>query len=126
MKPYNLERKEFNLERAIEGEPIITRDGHAAKLLMDNAGGKYHLIAAYSEMVDGTEQWIPETYNKAGLILEGQTSGNDLFMHSKKEGWINIYLSDDTIYRGIYEDEGLALANSDDGVVDTIKIEWDE
>lgn len=117
--------KPFDLEKALSGEPVVTRDGRPVKI----AG--YNPDAIKS---DKLSTWI---HGKAVHFYEDgmwdtRESDYDLFMVEppkvKKEGWINIYEDNPGRFPGkIWETEKEAFGfNSSVKKVATIKIEWEE
>ena len=121
--------KPFNLEKALAGEPVVTRDGRTVKIAGYNpdaepsyqlAGWKGGLLHAWD--VDGT-------YNtsKSECFL-------DLFMAEnpkvKKEGWVNVYppeypFQSCIVSNGyISEEDAKKLASKH--ILATVKIEWEE
>jgi hypothetical protein len=78
--------KEFNLERALAGEPVITRDGRkVTQLTLLQVNNRYSLIG----VVDG----LLETFTDEGVYdYERDFTDTDLFMvEQKKSVWVNVY-----------------------------------
>lgn len=123
--------KPFDLERALAGDPVVTRDGRKAKIIYHYLKGAiYYSIVAVVEEDDDTETVL--TYTLDGEAFIGNRSMNDLFMDSiKHEGWINIYRSEDFLnphYAGkaIYDTEKRAKTGATSNCIATTKIEWEE
>jgi hypothetical protein len=75
--------KPFDLEAALRGEPVITRDGRPVKIAGYNADAKEHSqILSWAD--GGTiSSWVDGKYHSSG------ESGNDLFMAPKeRKEWI--------------------------------------
>jgi hypothetical protein len=78
--------KPFNLERALAGDPVVTRDGKpVTQLTLFNISGRFPLVGVVD---NSNESWTP-----TGLLCaNGQTSCFDLFMAPKKRTvWVNLY-----------------------------------
>lgn len=116
--------KPFNLEQALAGAPVITRDGMRVIRLIElpEAKPKSRLVAVF-------EDGETATFHKGGRYYSMRDSSLDLFMATtKKEGWINVYNvhSLDVTGKNIYPTEEAALANKVFDCITTIKIEWEE
>ncbi len=81
--------KPFNLEKALAGEPVVTRCGHKVTDLKHypEATQVAFCIAA---LVHGHTVEV-ETFKKSGAFTAGE-NGFDLFM-AEPEIWVNIYYS---------------------------------
>lgn len=116
--------KPFNLEQALAGKPVMTREGRKV----------VHIFYAEeacenSQVICVFETGVVFLYYKDGTYTAYASSLNDLFMApTKKEGWINVYnvLSLDVTGKNIYPTEEAALANKGCDCIATIKIEWEE
>jgi hypothetical protein len=78
--------KPFNLERALAGDPVVTRDGRpVTQLTLFNIPGRFPLVGVVD---NSNESWTP-----TGLFcVNGKTSYFDLFMAPKKRTvWVNLY-----------------------------------
>jgi len=127
--------KPFDLEKALAGEPVVTRDGRPVK------------IAAYNPDANDYAQlliWLDgDAYSchRNGKRTKCSESSLDLFMAEKpkvkKEGWVNVFKSkyDDktSIVKTsgkIYGMEEFALNRQNDcfpnHYIATVKIEWEE
>jgi hypothetical protein len=106
--------EKFNLERALAGEPVITRDGRKVTQLVkfDSPEAIYPLVG----VVDGdSKSW---TINGKYSIINGDTPmGADLFMKPKENAiWVNIYKDEyGKLYTGgiDYNSEELAKTSAD-------------
>ena len=80
--------KPFNLEAALAGEPVVTRDGRDVTNLVyfPDAGGVYKIAGVLDECV--------ETFTEEGFFFNYEAqSAHDLFMKPKKRTvWVNLYL----------------------------------
>lgn len=74
----------FNLKRALNGEPVITRDGRQVKKLIQiSTSTKIHSILAWIDK----EYYLFDDEGKHDML-----ESNDLFMVSEvMEGWFNVY-----------------------------------
>ena len=116
--------KPFNLEQALAGAPVITREGTEVIRLftVPEANPEHRLVAVFDN------GGVITSYED-GRYHVAQDYYNDLFMApTKKEGWINVYnvYSLDVTGRNIYPTEEAALANKGFDCIATIKIEWEE
>ena|ERR1700686_121316 len=88
--------KPFNLQDALAGKPVVTRDGKAVKQLAFFPEAEKYSVIAYSA---GDEV---DTYTKDGRFLNYgavNDSSRDLFMAgTMKTGWVNIYRSNLTAW----------------------------
>jgi hypothetical protein len=78
--------KEFNLERALAGEPVITRDGRpVTQLTLFEIGGNFPLKGVVDRNFG--------TFTKTGSFHENRENHPwDLFMAPEKKFiWVNIY-----------------------------------
>jgi len=115
--------KPFNLEQALAGKPVMTREGRKVVRIFyaEEACENSQVICVF-------ETGVVFPYYKDGAYTTS-SSVNDLVMApTKKEGWINIYnvLSLDVTGKNIYPTEEAALANKGCDCIATIKIEWEE
>lgn len=130
--------KPFDLEKALAGEPVITRDGRPVK------------IAGYNSDVDEDVQvlgWlkglknIPDIDTYEGWYADGHYAESenelDLFMAStKKTGWVNLYRNREDkdkieTAQEVCVSQEEALDNYHSGIdmdlyITTVKIEWEE
>lgn len=115
--------KDFNLERALDGDPVVTR-----------AGSKIVRLVHLPEALDDGSRIIAVTEH--GTVLAAYVNGamelsssredkNDLFMESRREGWINIYPNNISGEK-IYKTEESAKNNTGRTLLATVKIEWEE
>ena len=137
MEEKKLNLKPFDIQKAREGKPVCTRDGRKARIIAFDANGGRPIVALVTECDD--EEEIPYTYHCDGSYnCQSIPLDNDLMMLSeKKEGWVNIYKSDNgTYYTGaIFYEKNDALVNTAEikittGIpidcIDTVKINWEE
>ena len=117
--------KPFNLEQALDGAPVVTRNGLPIVEIQYLQTSRQ--VVAVRQEKDGSliSYFIPS--NGAYSLIPNNTT--DLFMApTKKEGWINVYnvLSLDVTGKNIYPTEEAALANKGCDCIATIKIEWEK
>ena len=116
--------KPFNLEAALAGAPVVTRDGRKVTQLHLFSGVTYPLYA----IVD--ERAIPYSWYANGTQSKTESSPIDLFMATvKKKGWISIYpgyVSPPKVKNcsNIYATKEDALHFGGGGI--PIEIEWEE
>lgn len=128
--------KPFNLEAAKAGKPVCTRDGRKARIIsFDRHGEDCPIIAL---VVDSKNAECEEVidYTLDGICNENIINHNkyDLMMlPQKKEGWVNIYKSDNNKYSAllgsayVYKTKVEAELNFDkDNGLAIVKIEWEE
>jgi len=123
--------KEFNLEEAIQGKPVCTRDGHKARIICFDCKNDFPIVALIDN--DGNECVI--NYSTEGKFMNGDDDNLDLMVvGEKKEGWVNLYRSVNGIYLGnnLYDTKEQAIKEGTGGIggvigyVYTSKIEWEE
>lgn len=80
--------KPFDLEKAEQGEKVVTRDGRAVKFIahVPEAGATYRVVA----LIDGTINGFYES----GYYVDGAAHFNDLFMDSETHvGYVNVFVN---------------------------------
>ena len=120
MEDKKLNLKPFDIQKAREGKPVCTRDGHKARIIcFDLKNDEYPIVAAVGN--DSSETLFSYTTN--GEIANGIESDKDLMMlPEKKEGWVNLYKSS----AHSTKEEAMKYRNKCNDYIDTIKIEWEE
>ena len=122
MEEKKLNLKPFDIQKAREGKPVCTRDGRKARIIcFDAKFPKTGNIVTLVEKENGEE--VTLYHYDDGHCSIGRAY--DLMMlPEKKEGWVNLYKSKDTIFKSEKE----AKAHSDDfeNYIATVKIEWEE
>lgn len=117
--------KPFNLEQALAGAPVVTRNGcPIVELKYLQTSGQ--LAVVHKKPDDKLISYFVPCDGKHNNTIEYAT---DLFMApTKKEGWINVYniLSLDVTGKNIYPTEEAALETKGFDCIATIKIEWEE
>ena len=112
--------REFNLDAALKGAPVITRYGHDVSII------------DAKETNDGTTivGWVGDviaTWERDGRHRRNADSSLDLFLAGKEQYYINIYKDDDGMWASehMYETYEMAVAMGEDTpyFYDTIKIE---
>ena len=128
MEEKKLNLKPFDLQKAKAGKPVCTRDGRKARIICFDRQHESNIVALIPEE---NEEYVC-TYNSDGSFRKGTTHENDLMMlPEKKEGWVNVYkMADGQIIIGQYpyesEDYCRNIGRTEDGYINTIKIEWNE
>ena len=129
----NSSLKLFDLKAAKAGKSVYTRDGRKVRILCFDANGSRPIVALVTECDDKEE--IPYKYHCDGSYnCQSIPSDNDLMMlPEKKEGWVNIYKSEDANFPAIlgcayvYNTKEEAINNADpDTTIATVKISWEE
>lgn len=112
--------KPFNLEAAKAGKPICTRDKRKVRIICFNKVDKRPIVALIS---DNEGEFVYE-YLADGKSYNGKDDSYDLMMlPEKKEGWVNLY-DDIPIYDT--KEEALNRRSEIRGLIDTIKVSWEE
>lgn len=119
--------KPFNLEKALAGEKVVTRDGRNIVEIV-----KLNKVMGACNIVGVTEGGIWYSYTSDGCYwTQWGVSDNDLFMTTtKKQGWMNIY--DSHAYNvmagggNIYKTYQEAAENSVGEIITTVMVEWEE
>lgn len=116
--------KPFNLQKAIDGKPIVTRDG---KKVLD-----FHYFkncVQYRQcvvVIEGNSGSLSE-YDCNGRFLRNEESNFDLFMYeAPKTYYVNVYKSkhENIGLGGMYnsKEEALELSHKDGTYIKTIEI----
>ena len=135
MEEKKLNLKPFDIQKAREGKPVCTRDGHKARIICFDYNGEtgdYPIVAlvhynkgnkCYERVLKYTSDGL---FNKYG---DYQHDDDLMMLPEKKEGWVNVYnsLGVVTFSHNPYDtkEEALADAKPKD-YVDTVKINWGE
>lgn len=78
--------KPFDLEAAKRGDPVVTRDGHAARIICFDRKGDCPIVFLLTSY-DGSTEWL-YTADKQGRVED--LPNKNLFMAPKKK-YLNIY-----------------------------------
>lgn len=123
----NTKLKPFDLEAALRGEPVVTRDGRpVTQVTKFDVTSIFRIVGVVNSKV---EYWTENGY------YHPDYSGNssDLFMVTKtvkKEGWVNLYKSDDeeiAVFTGHgHNTKEAAEEEASPKCIATVKIEWEE
>jgi hypothetical protein len=101
--------KQFNLEKALAGEPVVTRNGKkVTQLTLLDVKSKYSLIGVIDESF--------ETFTDEGVYdVDRVATDTDLFMETKViKGYVNVYehVSDNRLVTSyVYESMDIAKQN---------------
>ena len=88
MEENKLNLKPFDIQKAREGKPVCTRDGHKARIICFDKKGAYPIVALVN---DYNEEEYIKNYDEFGKKIIGRETGDDLMMlPEKRSGWINI------------------------------------
>ena len=133
-----LNLKPFDIQKAREGKPVCTRDGHKARIICFDYNGEtgdYPIVAlvhynkgnkCYERVLKYTSDGL---FNKYG---DCQHDDDLMMLPEKKEGWINIIKTEDGGYcckgevNSDYNDAFIENINVLDNRGITVKIEWEE
>jgi len=111
--------KEFNLEEALAGKPVITRNGKEVTKLT-----KFDVKEG--DCLFGVMDGDVNSWEIDGKVSSGVMSGFDLFMKSEKKSiWVNVYNNGKVVWLGrSYDTKEGALINSygDAWYIKTIEI----
>ena len=125
--------KPFDLEAAKNGAKVVTRDGHAVRIICyDRKNEEYPIVALVGE-----DEGAVFSYSSGGRYLEPNLTDHDLdlFMAPvKHEGWVNVYKTDAPCFSATLHSESVYLTKDDammaiiDGInyIATVKLEWEE
>lgn len=124
----------FDIEKAMNGSDVCTRDGRNARILCFDAKGDRPIVALIDQ--NGLSDDYPYKYYSNGSFYDDDTiSDIDLIIvPSRKTGWSNLYKSsgDDgnCIYRALNVYSSIEEARNhiinQDSYVDTVKLSWKE
>ena len=135
MEEKKLNLKPFDIQKAREGKPVCTRDGRNVRIICFDAKGDYPIVALIeSGNIEGVQQYMIDGHCTKAM---SECYGDLMMLPEKKEGWVNIYKSDNGIYYtgAIFYEKNDALVNTAEieittGIprdcIDTVKIEWEE
>lgn len=123
--------KQFDLQEYLKNpqKKIVTSDGECARIICTDRNPDYPIVALVGEAT------TVNCYTKEGQYFGDETpSSRDLFFApEKKTGWINVSRiaqgnAGEITYTGaVYPTKEEAIAGySGVGLLDTIKIEWEE
>lgn len=120
--------KPFDLKAAMKGDLVCTRDGKKVRIICyDKQKDIYPIIALVTDK-DGYERLVQ--YDDKGKVLfhREEEMSNDLMMIPKvKEGWVNVYKSEDQYnVSTLFGSEEFAKKQADSDCVATIRLEWRE
>lgn len=120
--------KEFDLEKAKAGAPIVTKDGRNARIIGERKHPEYPLVVAVCDR-NGVEEVF--LYTNKGRNYLHQVCDEDLLMapiiHKR---YANFYFKDEDLYDlgEVYDSKDDAIRNIryDVKYIKTIEIEWEE
>lgn len=123
MEENKLNLKPFDLQKAREGKPVCTRDGRKARIICFDFRDADEICCIIAAVDYGEAEKI-HYYDLYGKYRGGDSSEYDLMMlPEKKEGWVNLY-DDIPIYDT--KEEALSRRSKIRGLIDTIKVSWEE
>ena len=132
MEENKLNLKPFDIQKAREGKPVSTRDGHKARIICFDYNGEtgdYPIVAlvhynkgnkCYERVLKYTSDGM---FNKYG---DCQHDDDLMMLPEKKEGWINLYKWSTPIYKS--EEEAKACVGSEkmNEYIASVKVQWEE
>lgn len=99
--------KPFNLQEALAGKPVVTRDGRKVQDIRHLPSATMYTVVG---VVDGSLE-NPRTFTHHGAFSANDVE-NDLFMApQKKKGWINIYQKEGKTESGYYYGNVMAISS---------------
>ena len=116
--------KQFSLEEYLKNpsKKVVTRDGSKVRIICTDYYGEKPIIAKIEEC-----EYSYPFYEDGNFLSCGEPSHLDLFFAPEKhEGWVNVYRIGGLGCRCIFDSEEEARQNADEGVIATVKIEWEE
>lgn len=118
--------QKFNLEKAKEGQKVMTKGGDPVRIVCYDVKNNYLSILALITNEDGKEE--ARFYTKGGTSFRlGSESNFDLVMVPRlRQAWINIYSFARGSFRYETREEAVENIADKDDYVDTIRIEWTE
>ena len=123
MRPFDLQEYLKNPQKK-----IVTRDGERVRIICTDRNAKDPIVA----LIGNTTEFVYE-YTRNGKYLSAPSSKDLFFEPTKKTGWINVSrIASSTAgkitYAGaVYPTKEEAIAGYGGvGLLDTIKIEWEE
>lgn len=123
--------EQFSLKEYLKNpdRKIVTRDGHAARVLCtDRISDTWPVVA----LVRDEEGEAVRTFHENGecyLIDESPDPCDLFFAPEKKEGWVNLFKINSTITTGeVYntKEEAKSAVVGSLGYISTVKVEWEE
>lgn len=123
----------FDIEKAMNGSDVCTRDGRNARILCFDAKGDRPIVALIDQ--NGLSDDYPYKYYANGLFYDDTISDIDLMIvQSVKIGYMNLYKNnsdnDDCIYNtsNVYRDieEARNHIVDQDRYVNTVEFSWKE
>ena len=130
MEEKKLNLKPFDIQKAREGKPVCTRDGHKARIICFDRNDCKRIVALVQ--TNSEIESLLECYND-GRVFHSDTNNDLMMLPEKKEGWVNVYnrLGVVSFSHNPYDtkEEALEELKSASGrayCVDTIKINWEE
>ena len=116
--------KPFNLEKALAGDPVVTRDGKKVTEIV-----RLKTVDNIHCNIIGVVDGIPRHYEMDGVCNEGFVIPHlQLFMAPKivkKSGWLNIYPNDKVGYY-MHQTKMTADCNAEENRLACVKVEWEE
>ena len=128
MEEKKLNLKPFDIQKAREGKPVCTRDGHKARIICFDYNGEtgdYPIVAlvhynkgnkCYERVLKYTSDGL---FNKYG---DCQHNEDLMMLPEKKEGWVNVYK--ERCYES--KEEAISCRACNMECIDTIRLEWEE
>ena len=122
--------KPFNLEKALAGDPVVTRCGIQVTEIV-----QLRTALATDRPIIGVVNGIPRSFRIDGTFCEGYVFPDDLFMAPKivkKSGWLNVYPNNTVVGYAVGYRIYSSKENADAGKCEVsnrvacIFVEWEE
>ncbi len=122
--------KSFNLERAKAGDPVMTRDGRAARIICFDKKGKQKIVALIQDPDEPNNELFAAYNNNGSFCFYEVEDDEDLVMATKKTTcWINVYRRDTcflTVGERLYSTKEEAESNKGCGSIGAFQIDIEE
>lgn len=124
----------FDIEKAINGRDVCTRDGRNVRILCFDAKGDRPIVALIDQK-DISDDYPYKYYSNGSFYDDDTISDMDLMIvQSVKTGWVNLYKNnsdnDNCIYNAsnVYSsiEEARNHIINQDNYIDTVKLSWKE
>lgn len=124
--------KPFNLEAALAGEKVVTREGTLVTEIHEfrKARGEYRVAALVNDRI---LEYTPK--GRYSAVGQGEYTVDLFMLPTKKEGWVNLYLDSgngcsETFSSSIYVTEQQAITETTDSrarkFLARVKVEYEE
>lgn len=130
MEEKKLNLKPFDIQKAREGKPVCTRDGHKARIICFDFQSIENTPIVAAVQVTDKQEVIANYYEDGRRFVDGINELDLMMLPEKKEGWVNVYKGIDGVTLSQYpytsKDEAIKESEILFGRIDTIKVSWEE